>query len=232
MTDGRPGAVLLDFFGTLVPAAPEESWEEQMRQVAEPLGLPVDVVGDGFRRTRPERMDGTLDFATSIRQISSAAGVPVTDAQVEAAEAARIASMRRWMTPRAVTLPTLRRLRDAAVPLALVSDCSPDVEDIWPTTPMAEFFPVAVFSSAMGTRKPDPVMYATAYEALGVAPEHCVYVGDGNSNELTGASSLGIRTIHLDAERPQHPGADYEGATWTGERITSLDELPALLALP
>ncbi|MQA78383.1 MAG: HAD-IA family hydrolase [Streptosporangiales bacterium] len=231
MTDGRPGAVLFDFFGTLVPAGPEESWDEQMRRLAEPLGLPVDVVGDGFTRTRPQRMAGTLDFATSIQQICAGAGVPVTDAQVEAAEAARIASMRRWMTPRDVTLPTLRRLRDAGVPLALVSDCSPDVEDIWPTTPMAAYFPVAVFSSAMGTRKPDPVMYATAYEALGVAPEHCMYVGDGNSNELTGAAALGIRTIHLDAERPERPGADYEGASWTGERITSLAELPALLDL-
>ncbi|MQA02875.1 MAG: HAD hydrolase-like protein [Streptosporangiales bacterium] len=81
----------------------------------------------------------------------------------------------------------------------------------------------------MGTQKPDARMYLTACDGLGVAPERCLYVGDGNSNELTGATAVGLRAVYLDAERPLRPAADYEGASWTGERVTSLAEIPPLL---
>ena len=222
-------AVLFDLFGTLVPVEPDVGWAEQMRRMAEPVGVPVDVFGAEFRASFADRMAGALTVTENIRLVCERAGVTVDDDQVAAAVRARQQILRRWLVPREPTLPALRRLRDAGVPMALVSDCSSDVVEMWPQLPMAEFFATAVLSARMRTTKPDPVMYLTACEGLGVRPERCLYVGDGNSTELTGATEVGLRAVHIDAERPAFPGPAYEGARWTGERVTSLAEIPPLV---
>lgn len=222
-------AVLFDLFGTLVPQAPELSWPEQMRSLAEPLGMPAEEFGVGYRALTEDRMTGACTVEEAIRQICADAGVALDQTQVAAAVAARIEVLRQWLRPRPATLPALDRLRSAGVPIALVSDCSSDTTPLWPQTPMAPYFQTAVLSAEMGTRKPDPRMYLTACEALGVEPANCLYVGDGNSNELTGASAVGLRAVHLDAERPARPAPDYEGASWAGEQVTSLAEIPPLV---
>ena len=46
----------------------------------------------------------------------------------------------------------------------------------------------------------DPAIYRAASEALGVAPDACVFVGDGNASELDGARAVGMRAVRI--ERP------------------------------
>lgn len=221
-------AVLFDLFGTLVPVDPEIGWLEQVRMMAEPVGVPFDQFVAEFRATTADRMTGALTIPDNIRHVCAVAGVTVDDDQVAASAAARLDVLSRWLVPRPPTLPALQRLRDAGLPLALVSDCGWDVVDLWPGTSMAPYFQTAVLSAEAGTKKPDAAMYLTACEQLGVRPERCLYVGDGNSTELTGAAAVGLRAIHIDAERPEFPASDYEGASWTGERVTSLAEIPPL----
>lgn len=40
--------------------------------------------------------------------------------------------------------------------------------------------------------KPDPAIYLLACRRLGVAPEDCVFVGDGGDRELEGAAAVGM----------------------------------------
>lgn len=221
-------AVLFDLFGTLVPVDPDVGWPEQMRVMAEPVGVPVDRFSAEFRGSSPDRMTGALTVPEDVRRICALAGVDVDDEQVATSLAARHEVLSRWMQPREPTLPALRRLRNAGVPLALVSDCSWDAAELWPSTSMAPYFQTAVLSAELGTQKPDPTMYLTACKQLDVRPERCLYVGDGNSHELTGAAAVGLRVVHIDAERPEFPAPGYEGADWTGERVTSLAEIPPL----
>ncbi len=47
----------------------------------------------------------------------------------------------------------------------------------------------------IGLVKPDPAIYQLACQRLGVIPEDCRYVGDGGSNELTGADASGMRAV-------------------------------------
>ena len=51
--------------------------------------------------------------------------------------------------------------------------------------------------------KPDPRIYEMAVEGLGVAAEECLYVGDGTSNELTGASRVGMTAVLMRAPHDQ-----------------------------
>ena len=60
---------------------------------------------------------------------------------------------------------------------------------------------------------------------LAVAPEDCLYIGDGGSNELTGASQMGmhgvlIYTLYQDGYDSYRP--DAKG--WQGPVITRLKD--------
>ncbi len=52
-------------------------------------------------------------------------------------------------------------------------------------------------SAKLGLRKPDPKIYLLMTDALGVAPEHCVFLDDLGVN-LKPARSLGMATIKVD----------------------------------
>jgi putative hydrolase of the HAD superfamily len=55
-------------------------------------------------------------------------------------------------------------------------------------------------SAKAGVRKPDPRIYLMMTQALGVAPQHCVYLDDLGVN-LKPARELGMRTIKVQAAR-------------------------------
>ena len=73
-----------------------------------------------------------------------------------------------------------------------------------------------------------------AAERLEVKPGECLYVGDGSSNELTGAAAAGMHSVlvrHPDEDNSGIHRVDYEGAKWEGPVITSLKEVLNLVEL-
>jgi len=60
-----------------------------------------------------------------------------------------------------------------------------------------ERFDVIIESSKVGVRKPDPKFYELACDALGVAPEGCVFLDDLGVN-LKPARAMGMTTIKVD----------------------------------
>ena len=90
-----------------------------------------------------------------------------------------------------------RRARRASRPrllAGLVSDCSIDVL-IRPESALAERFDAAAFSAVHGIKKPAAELYRVATDALGVAPEQCVYVGDAQIKLPGAAEELGMRAV-------------------------------------
>ena len=97
---------------------------------------------------------------------------------------------------------------------------------MWPETPFHGLFDSTVFSCSVGMKKPDPAIYALACEELGVDAADCVYIGDGFSNELSGARSCGMRPFLLappDEEPSDSPRC--EARMWDGERLSSLSDV-------
>ena len=70
--------------------------------------------------------------------------------------------------------------------------------------------------------KPDPRIYRLACERLGVQPSGCLYIGDGSSGELTGASTVGMDAVLIRAPDDTENG-DRED--WQGARISSVNEV-------
>lgn len=53
--------------------------------------------------------------------------------------------------------------------------------------------------SNVGLLKPDERIYELAMQHLNVLPKECLYVGDGGSQELYGAKSVGMKTVFTEA---------------------------------
>ena len=82
----------------------------------------------------------------------------------------------------------------------------------------------AVFDARLA--KPDPRIYEMAIEGLGIAAEHCLYVGDGTSGELSGASKAGMTAVLM---RAPYDRADGARESWQGFRISDIRDVLDLL---
>jgi len=59
---------------------------------------------------------------------------------------------------------------------------------------LLEFFPVRVYSSEVGYRKPDRRIFQTALRQLGVSAGEAMFVGDLVKTDIVGARRMGMRT--------------------------------------
>ena len=85
---------------------------------------------------------------------------------------------------------------------------------------------VSILSCEVGLTKPDPRIYQMACEGLQVSPGQCLYVGDGGSKELTGASESGMKAVLI---RAPYDTVSGNREDWRGARISTLKELLALV---
>jgi putative hydrolase of the HAD superfamily len=161
-----------------------------------------------FRETRP--------LAVAMRSLCEELSLGTAD--VDGAIAVRRELTRAALVARPGALEVLRELRRRGRRLGLITVCTEDVEELWPETPMAELIDAPVFSCSAGVNKPDPRIYALACEQLGVEPSECLYVGDGNNDELRGAERAGMRAVRL--RLPEHGPRDWDGAY-----VESLEEV-------
>ncbi|MGA1811354.1 HAD family hydrolase [Frondihabitans sp. 4ASC-45] len=219
-------AVLFDLFGTLAPGGTRELRDNVSLEVARDLGVDPDAfataIGETFRARTLGQL-GTLE-ETLATLASRLGGSPSADDLTRAA--GRRTEMTAGLLADTWALDVLDELRARGYSLGLVSDCSIETALIWPESALAERFDVAAFSAVHGIKKPAAELYRVATDALGVAPEQCVYVGDGGSTELPGAADLGMRAVWLNHPGNQGGAADPE---WSGETVTELAEILAIL---
>lgn len=126
-----------------------------------------------------------------------------------------------------VVVNTLRKLRDQGYKIALISNASTAEVQGWSESPLQPLFDVAVFSCDVGMKKPDPAIYHYTAEQLGVETRHCVFVGDGGSDEHHGAYVSGMKplwlTCHLSADTISHRQSMLQDKIL--EKFASLDAL-------
>ena len=124
-------------------------------------------------------------------------------------------------------METLVRLRNVGVKIGLISNCLADTSKLWPSTSLAPLFDRVLLSYVVGMMKPDPGIYGLACERLEVEPSDCLFIGDGGSGELTGASNVGMDAVLIRAPYDTENG-DRED--WHGTRISSMEEVFELVS--
>ena len=232
MADGLR-AVVFDLFGTLISTDPNDVLATR-RSLADDLG----VDADGFARVRTEMREEAETGRTggpeeTLAFFAHRAGGEPGPSAIERAAQRWLDANRRWLTPERSTLDALDGLRAAGCRLGLLTNCSAAVAPAWADSPLAPRFDATAFSSEVGFLKPHPETYRVVCERLGLAPEQCLYVGDGGDNELTGAAAAGLHPVLLDSAAGARMAkllVDHEAATWTGARIQELGQVAPLLA--
>jgi epoxide hydrolase-like predicted phosphatase len=98
---------------------------------------------------------------------------------------------------------------------ALLSNASPQLQDLLDELGATAVFDVIVISGLVGVQKPDPAIYHLVLERLSLPPNETVFVDDFIEN-IHGARAVGMRTLHF---RP-----DLDWKTELTRRLETADE--------
>lgn len=198
-------AILFDLFHTLVSfevsGAPGPG-------TAELLGIEPE---EWYRHWLADPSDYVLGLApidVPIRRIARQLNPAVTEEQIRSAIAARGRRFRHTLLHvEPETLDGLKLLRRLGFKTGLVSNCGFDEIAAWPDSPLEPLFDSAVFSCVVKLKKPDPAIYLLAARNLNVPPENCLFVGNGGSDEFSGARNAGMTPVlitrHLEVIKPE-----------------------------
>lgn len=202
LLDEATTAVLLDAGGVLVLPDPR-----LLREALEPLGACPD--DEQCRRAHYAGMRevdrlGRPDWAIVDRVVARTAGVPEDRMEEALPLISRIYLELDWV-PAPEAVEGLRRLEDAGLALAVVSNATGRMEQLLlehricglDGDAMAKVG-VVIDSHVVGIEKPDPRIFALALSALDVGAERCVFVGDSVHFDVDGARAAGIRPVHMD----------------------------------
>lgn len=95
--------------------------------------------------------------------------------------------------------PTLERLQERGVPLALLTNGDARMQrDKLERFDLARFFDVIVIEGEFGAGKPDPAVYRHALDALGAVPARTWMIGDNLEWDIAGAQRMGLRAAWID----------------------------------
>ena len=212
-------AVVFDLWDTIVDFDVDAS-DALNRRIAEHLDVPYERFVDVWYSVESFRNRNVGPIAPCFAAACESLRV---ETDVDEIVGWRLELTRRSLVPRDGLLETLGALRERALRIGLISNCSEEVAQVWADTSFARFFDHAVFSATARLAKPDAAIYRLAADGLGVEPEECLFVGDGANDELRGARDAGMTPvlIHLDGKDPHWE----EVRDWDGLRITSLPQV-------
>jgi len=219
-------AVIFDLFGTLVDDF-ASSVGQMHAELAAALAVPYEAFMQLWRQTSEMRTNGTFQTVeASIEYVCGVMGVRVGAEQMTKAVAIRLQHTRRALEPRPDAVATLARLKDQDYKVGLLSNCSVEIPILWQETVFANLVATPIFSCRERLKKPDPRIYHLACERLGVMPEHCVYVADGENHELAAAASIGLHAVLLrTSSQETRPELHQETREWQGATIAGLAEV-------
>ncbi len=226
----KPKAIVFDLFGTLVDMFPFEE-NECVWEMAYILEAPQQEFARSWFNSFKQRELG--EFATikaSIEYVCNAVGIVPDSSKIMKATKTLLDFTFKTLTPRAEAMETLKLLKKEGFKIGLISGGSMEVPLVWPSTQLSSLIDTSTFSCLVGIKKPDPRIYKENCKQMKVAPEECIYIGDGSSAELRGALEVGMRPalIRVDYDREYD---NYRDITdWKGTVIYSLKEVKGLLA--
>jgi putative hydrolase of the HAD superfamily len=226
-------AVIFDLFGTLVDFLSSEEWGRSDEAIASVLSVSVDEFRKAWGSINSERHEGRFGgLEGDVKHVCGLLGLNPTPAQVSAVVEIRLDVVRKNLKPKTSAVETLAYLRSFGFKTGLITGCPSEVPMLWEETSFMGLMDTLVFSSTARMSKPDPRIYRLACEQLSIPPEECIYVGDGGSYELSGAARVGMTPIlirtHYDED---YSNFQVEAATWAGQSIDDLREIPRLLGL-
>jgi HAD superfamily hydrolase (TIGR01549 family) len=200
MTTSRPQALLFDLDDTLWPigpviAAAEQGWHAWLAERTPAVTAKYTV--EQLRALRMALLERQPELVSDLYRLRRAALEAVFDetgadvSHIDGAMA-HFHTLRNTVTVFDDVLPALAELR-TLLRLGVITNGNADLEVIG----LHHHFEVALASHSFGVAKPDPSIFLAACAALGVAPEHAIYVGDDLRLDVQGAQAVGMRAVWM-----------------------------------
>ena len=128
--------------------------------------------------------------------------------------------------PPETTLRVLEALRDHGIATALITNADVIETSGWPRSPLSDLFDHTVFSWQVGYAKPDRKIYEHCLNQMELEPTEAVFVGDGGSDELSGARAVGLTVVFAKGLMPELAPSETSKRERTAHyAIESLSEL-------
>jgi HAD superfamily hydrolase (TIGR01509 family) len=201
-------AVLFDYSGTLFRLEEDDSWftgiqvderavdghvqAELMRRLTQPTGKSVNMDDEQYRNWVNRDLEPHLHREAYLHVLRES-GLPEHHAE---ALYDRVVDPASW-TAYPDTAAVLASLKRQGLRIAVVSNIAFDVRPAFATLGVFEDVDEYVLSYEVGAIKPNPEIFETALERLGVAPEDALMVGDSEEAD-GGARAIGCAFALVD----------------------------------
>ena len=81
--------------------------------------------------------------------------------------------------------------------LGVISNWDDTARDILKNAGIAGYFDFFIISAEVGINKPEPGIFEKAFEAAGVDPRQCLYIGDNYYDDAVGSKKVGMQVLIL-----------------------------------
>jgi REG-2-like HAD superfamily hydrolase len=95
-------------------------------------------------------------------------------------------------------LPSLDALKAHHVPMGILSNFSPNLEDLLRKVGIHDYFGFFIVSSIAGVEKPDKQIFDLAVAAANRPRNEIIYVGDSVYHDMNGARAAGVGAVLMD----------------------------------
>jgi HAD superfamily hydrolase (TIGR01509 family) len=185
-------AVFFDLYETMIT-----EWKDGHKKAKysiEPLGIDKKIFKIEWDLRRERRMNGTFpDHKSVLRDILSSQGITPNAEAIDYVHQERVAAKNiPFQEIDYQVIELLQTLKSNGLKLGLISNAAPEEVDAWETCKLAGYFDEVIFSYKARVAKPKKEIYQFACEKLGVTPQESVFIGDGGSDELRGATEAGM----------------------------------------
>lgn len=186
-------AVIFDMFETLITHYKCPLYFGA--QMAADAGIPEKNFQTLWRPTESDRSIGKIRTEEVIEMILKENGC-YTDELLEKIVQKRISTKEECFKHLHLEIiPMLTKLKEEGISIGLISNCFSEEAEVIRKSMLFPYFDKVCLSYEEGVQKPDEEIYRRCMAGLGVAPEECIYIGDGGSQELEAARALGMNAM-------------------------------------
>ena len=117
-----------------------------------------------------------------------------------------------WWKPYAEAESVLKELKSMGFKIAVIANARDLVLGRLDQVGLTHLFDSITFSDEVGVPKPDPLIFRTALERVGVQPQEAIHIGDRMKEDVEGATAAGINAVLLDRKNdfPEFEGLKVE----------------------
>lgn len=186
-------AVIFDMYETLITHYKSPLYFSP--EMAEDAGIPVEQFLPYWRQTEGERWTGKLSFEDTITTILEKNHCYSPETLKKIVEKRIATKEEGFHQLHEEIIPMLEQLKKRGMKIGLISNCFSEEVTVIRNSVLFPYFDTLCLSYEQEIQKPNPEIYKRCMKALSVCGEECIYIGDGGSQELEAAETLGMKAL-------------------------------------